>query len=187
MTDSAWNEFQQLLACEGDWLAEAEAVSLPLDGRVAAGYIERNLSALGMLDALEERAADLSDEDNPMVLEMARLDAKLTALVHIINRVLIPDALTRPRHALRFNAIGALLPPELAPAGPSLLLRIRLDGCPSLPLEFPASVERRLPNGRVFVTFETISEALREALERLVFRHHRRRVAVTRQGHVPTT
>ncbi len=192
MTDSAWNEFQQLLACEGDWLAEVDSLSLPLDSRVAAGYIERNLSALGMLDALEERAADLSDEDAPVVLEMARLDAKLTALVHIINRVLIPDALTRPRHALRFNAIGALLPPELAPlqampAGMAVLVRIRLDGCPSLPLEFPASVERRLPNGRVFVTFETISEALREALERLVFRHHRRRVAVTRQGHVPTT
>ena len=187
MTASAWDEFQQLLACDGDWLVETEPLSLPLDGRVAAGYIERNLSALGMLDALEERAPDTSDEDNPLVLEMARLDAKLTALVHIVNRVLVPDALTRPRHPLRFNAIGALLPAELAPAGAAVLVRIRLDGCPSLPLELPASVERRLPNGRVFVTFETISDALREDLERLVFRHHRRRVAVTRQGSVPTT
>ena len=187
MTASAWDEFQQLLACEGEWLAEAEPLVLPLDGRVAAGYLERNLSALGMLDVLEERAADMSDEDNPLVLEMARLDAKLTALVHIINRVLVPDALTRPRHALRFNALGALLPAELAPAGQATLVRIRLDGCPSLPLELPASVERRLPDGRAFVTFETMSEALREGLERLVFRHHRRRVAVTRQGHVPTT
>jgi hypothetical protein len=187
MTASAWDEFQQVLACEGDWLAETEPLSLPLDARVAAGYAERNLSALGMLDVLEERAVEVSDEDGPLMQEMARMDAKLTALVHIINRVLVPDALTRPRHALRFNALGALLPPGLAPAGAALLLRIRLDGCPSLPLELPSSVERRLPDGRVFVTFETIPEALREGLERLVFRHHRRRVAVARQGHVPTT
>jgi hypothetical protein len=187
MTASAWDEFQQLLACDGDWLAEIEPLSLPLDGRVAAGYAERNLSALGMLDVLEERPSDTSDEDDPLVLEIARLDAKLTALVHIVNRVLVRDAVMRPRHALRFNAVGALLPRELAPAGAAALLRIRLDGCPSLPLELPASVERRLPDGRVFVTFETISEALREGVERLVFRHHRRRVAVTRQGHVPTT
>ena len=186
MNASAWDEFQQLLACEGDWLAELEPLALPLDERVAAVYAERNLSALGMLDVLDERSADVSDEDSPLVQDLARMDAKLTALIHIINRVLIPDALTRPRHALRFNALGVLLPPELAPAGEGALLRIRLDGCPSFPLELPVRVERRFPDGRVFATFENHSEHLSEGLERMVFRHHRRRVAVTRQGHVPT-
>lgn len=185
MNASVWDEFQQLLACEGDWLAEAEALALPLDERIAAGYAERNLSALGLLDVLDERTADLSDEDSPLVQDLARMDAKLNALIHIINRVLIPDALTRPRQPLRFNALGALLPPALAPAGEGTLLRIRLDACPSFPLELPARVERRFPDGRVFLTFENHSESLREGLERMVFRHHRRRVAVTRQGHVP--
>lgn len=185
MNASAWDEFQQLLACEGDWLAEVAPLALPLDERVAAGYAERNLSALGMLDVLDERSSDLSDEDSPLVQDLARMDAKLTALIHILNRVLVPDALTRPRHALRFNALGALVPPALAPAGEAALLCIRLDGCPSFPLELPARVERRFPDGQVFLTFETHSEPLREGLERMVFRHHRRRVAVTRQGHVP--
>ena len=185
MNASAWDEFQQLLACEGDWLAELEPLSLPLDERMAAGYAERNLAALGMLDVLDERTAEVSDEDSPLVQDLARMDAKLTALIHIINRVLIPDALTRPRHTLRFNAVGALVPPALALAGEGALLRIRLDACPSFPLELPVRVERRFPDGRVFLTFENHSDALGEGLERMVFRHHRRRVAVTRQGHGP--
>jgi hypothetical protein len=187
MTASPWDEFQQLLACEGDWLAEAEPLALPLDERIAAGYAARNLSALSMLDALEDRAPEPADEDDPLRQELARMDAKLNALIHIINRVLLPDALSRPRQPLRFNALGALLPPALAPAGESMLLRIRLDGCPSLPLELPARVERRFADGQAFVTFETIPDALREGLERMVFRHHRRRVAVTRLAHAPNS
>ncbi|MFC4764342.1 PilZ domain-containing protein [Dyella koreensis] len=180
---NAWDEFQQLLACEGDWLAEAEPLALPLDERIATGYAERNLSALTMMAVLEERRAEPLDDDSPLMQEVARMDAKLTALIHIINHVLIPDALVRPRHALRFNAMGAVLPSALAVAGDTLLLRLRFDACPSLPLELPACVQRRFDDGSQFVLFETISDALREGLERMVFRQHRRRVAVTRQGH----
>jgi len=185
MNTTTWEAFQQHLACEGEWLAETELLSLPLEERVATGYAERNLSALTMMAGLEERGAEASDDDSPLMQEVARMDAKLTALIHIINHVLIPDALVRPRHALRFNAMGAVLPAALAVAGDALLLRLRFDACPSLPLELPSRVQRRFDDGSQFVLFETNSDALREGLERMVFRQHRRRVAVARQGHAP--
>ena len=65
--------------------------------------------------------------------------------------------------------------------GRDVLLRLRFDVCRSLPLELPAQVERRFDDGRVFVVFAPLSDVLGDAIERLVFRHHRRKVAEARQ------
>jgi hypothetical protein len=60
-------------------------------------------------------------------------------------------------------------------------VRLRFDVCRSLPLELAAKVERRLGDGQVFVVFAAPGDVLGDAIERLVFRHHRRKVAETRQ------
>ncbi|HTM27885.1 MAG TPA: PilZ domain-containing protein [Rhodanobacter sp.] len=45
-----------------------------------------------------------------------------------------------------------------------------------------ARVERQFDDGRVFVVFAPHGDALSDAIERLVFRHHRRKVAGARQS-----
>jgi hypothetical protein len=180
MDASSWDEFEQRVSCDESLHVDSEAMPWPDAQAHQARLAERNLNTLSAIAALEERYAE-TDDDNPLMLEIQRMDAKLTALVDIVNHLLVPASVLPPRHALRFNAIGALLPAALVPAGDALIVRLRFDVCRSLPLELAARVERRLDNGHVFVVFAAPGDVLGDAIERLVFRHHRRKVAETRQ------
>lgn len=182
MTASTWNEFEQRLACEDSWRADSQALAWPVPEAMALRLAERNGAALATVAALEERRNDSADDDNPVMQELQRLDAKLNALIDMINRVATPADTLPPRHALRFNAVGAVLPGPLVPPGDALLLRLHFDACPSVPLELPARVERRFDDGRAFVAFHALSDGVCASLERLVFRHHRRKVAGARQA-----
>jgi len=182
MTASAWDEFEQRLACEDSWHADSQALAWPLPEGLAPRLAERNTAALASVAALEERRADSNDDDSPVMQELSRLDAKLNALIDMINRVATPADALPSRHALRFNAIGAVLPAALVPSGEALLLRLRFDACPGVPLELPSRVERRFDDGRAFVAFHALGDGVAASLERFVFRHHRRKVAGARQA-----
>jgi len=181
MQDVAWQAFSERVSCEGQWHADCVTIDWPLPAVRANQLVERAVTVLASIAALEDRRAETVDDDNPLLQEMQRLDAKLTALVDIVNQLLVPADALPPRQLLRFNAVGALLPATLMPSGEALLLRLRFDVCRSLPLELAARVERVFDDGRVFVAFSPLSDVLGDAIERLVFRHHRRKVAVARQ------
>jgi hypothetical protein len=181
MTASTWNEFEQRLACEDSWHADSQALAWPVPEALSLRLAERNAAALATVAALEERRADGADDDNPVMQELVRLDAKLNALIDMINRMALPADALPPRQALRFNAIGAVLPAALVPPGEALLLRLRFDACPGVPLELPARIERRF-DGHAFVAFHALGEGVATSLERFVFRHHRRKVAGARQA-----
>lgn len=181
MTDALWLAFSERV-CVDDQLRLA---LLPRgDGASSLAQLgERNLSTLASIAAIEERRADSADDDSPVLQELARLDAKLNALVDIVNRLLVPTSALPARAHVRFNAIGALVPAALLPAeGDAVCMRIHLDACPSLPLELPARVRRRLDDGLAFLAFEPLGDAAADAIERFVFRHHRRKVAEARQS-----
>lgn len=184
MTDALWLAFSERV-CVDDRLRVAvlprDDESVPL-----AQLAERNVSALASIAAIEERRTDGTEEDSPVLQELARLDAKLNALVDIVNRLLLPANALPERVPVRFNVVGALLPAALLPVagveGQEISLRIHLDACPSLPLELPARVRRWLDDGQCFVVFEPPGETAADAIERFVFRHHRRKVAEARQS-----
>lgn len=182
MSASAWEQFEQRLACEEHWHADGRPLDWPVPEDTLARLAERNAAALATVAALEERRAESADDDNPVVQELLRLDAKLNALIDMVNRLALPPDALPPRQALRFNAIGAVLPAALAPADGALLLRLRFDACPGVPLELAARVERRFDDARVFVAFHGVGDGVAASLERLVFRHHRRKVAGARQS-----
>jgi hypothetical protein len=182
MDMNPWDEFEQRLSCEASWYADSAPLEWPLSETLVQRLTERNTAALATLAALDERRADSTEDDSPVMQELVRLDAKLTALVDIVNRLVLPDNHLPPRQPIRFNALGAVLPAALVPAGDALLLRLRFDVCRSLPLELPARPVRQLADGEVFVAFEALGESVAASLERLVFRQHRRKVAVTRQA-----
>ncbi|MEW9625465.1 PilZ domain-containing protein [Rhodanobacter geophilus] len=181
MTASSRDEFDQRLSSEEQLHADSEPLAWPPPPDLLQRLAERNANTLATLAALEERRTDLGDDDNPLMQEMLRMDAKLTALVEIVNLLLAPAATLPPRRALRFNAVGALLPPALVPPGDGLLLRLHFDACRSLPLELAGRVVHVLDDGRSFVEFAPQGDATGDAIERLVFRHHRRKVAEARQ------
>jgi hypothetical protein len=182
MTTSSWNDFEQRVSSEENLHVDSEPLVWPPSQERLLSFAERNASTLAAIAALEERRADGGEDDSPLMQEMLRMDAKLTALVDIVNHLLIPTDTLPPRQSLRFNAVGALLPAALVPPGDALLLRLRFDPCRSMPLVLAARVERQFDDGRVFVVFAPQGDALSDAIERLVFRHHRRKVAGARQS-----
>ena len=181
MNSGRWEEFEQRLSVEESLHADGEPLAWPPPQTQLLWLAERNTNTLAAIAALEERRADLAEDDSPLMQEMLRMDAKLTALVDIVNQLLVPASTLPPRQWLRFNAIGALLPASLVPVGDAMLLRLRFDLCHSLPLELPAQIYRRFDDGRVFVVFTPLGDVLGDTIERLVFRHHRRKVAEARQ------
>lgn len=182
MQDDAWLTFSERVSCEDDCHFDCEPLENPLSPAQALRQSERNAHVLATIGALEEHHADAGEDDSPLMQEMLRMDAKLNALIEIVNHLLVRGGDLSPRQSLRFNAIGAVLPAAAVPAGrTSLLLRLRFDVCRSLPLELAARVERALDDGRIFVVFAPQSDAVSDAIERLVFRHHRRKVAEARQ------
>ena len=182
MTDDLWLAFSGRVSVEGALRVRCEPLESMPDRTALARLAERNLSTLASIAAIEERRAEVADEDSPVLQELARLDAKLNALVDIVNRLLAAPESLPTRNRLQFNAVGALAPTALVPAAEVVMLALHFDACPSLPLELPARVLRRVGEGRIFLAFEPCGDALGEALERLVFRLHRRKVAETRQS-----
>ncbi|HEX5306506.1 MAG TPA: PilZ domain-containing protein [Dyella sp.] len=181
MTDALWLAFSERV-CVDDRL-RVSVLSRTADATPLPQLVERNLSTLATITAIEERRAEGTEEDSPVLQELARLDAKLNALVDIVNRLLLPAEALPERVAVRFNAVGAVLPAALlAAAGEAICLRIHLEACPSLPLELPARVLRRFDDGLAFAAFEPLGDALADAIERFVFRQHRRKVAESRQS-----
>jgi len=182
LTPGGWDDFEQRVSCEESLHADCEPLAWPPSQGRLQQLSDRNANTLAAIAALEERRADTGEDDSPLMQEMLRMDAKLTVLVEIVNNLLVPGSVLPPRQLLRFNALGAILPAGLAPTGGGLLLRIRFDLCRSLPLELAVRVERQFDDGRVFVAFAPLGDAVGDAIERLVFRHHRRKVAGARQS-----
>lgn len=181
MNTSSWDDFEQRVSSEESLHVDSVAIAWPLPSTQQLRLVERNANTLAAVAALEERRADIGEDDSPLMQELLRMDAKLTALVDIVNQLLVPSGDLPPRQSLRFNAIGAVLPAALVPQDQtSLLLRLRFDVCRSLPLELAARVERQFDDGRVFVVFASQGDVVGDAIERLVFRHHRRKVAEAR-------
>jgi hypothetical protein len=101
--------------------------------------------------------------------------------MEIVNRLLLPQSSLPPRMSLRFNALGAVLPWDcLPPVGQPVLLKLHFDVCRALPLELPGTRQAGPTDGKGFVAFDGVSEPVRDEIERLVFRQHRRQVAEAR-------
>ena len=71
MTASAWNEFEQRLACEDSWHADSQALAWPLPEGLAQRLAERNTAALASVAALEERRVESADDDSPVLIRSA--------------------------------------------------------------------------------------------------------------------
>ena len=129
---SPWDDFEQRVSCEECLHVDSEPLAWPPPADRQLRMVERNANTLTAIAALEERAVESGEEDNPLMQEMLRMDAKLTALVDVVNQLLVPVESLPPRQTLRFNVVGALIPGVLLPIvalGPVSRLRYRLlDG-----------------------------------------------------------
>ena len=181
MHDASWQDFSERVTYDDGLHASCVALPDGLGDLQRAAMRDRNLSVLGTLAVFNERRSEAADEESPLGQDMQRLDSKLNVLMAMLDQLLQRDTQLPPRVRVSFNALGALLPVSLWPAGQECaLVRLHFDGCLALPLELAARRVQERDADHVFVSFEIADEATCDAIERLVFRHHRRKVAERR-------
>ena len=165
--------------------------SMPLawaDGRPEGGLeLARmnadNLQLLGAEASLEEaRVHDaIKDESPALAHELQRLEFKLNILLRLTADLAVQHNPLPPRQPVRLSSrglewIGAAVP-KIGTAG---LAALYINPALPQPLKIPCTVvgERTLEGRRVAqLRFEGLSEAVADALEKLIFRHHRRLIA----------
>lgn len=140
---------------------------------------------LQALAVIEDSRGEDPDEHGPLGTALARIEARLDLLTTLVGNLLQGPGADPPR-LLRWSARGACLP-VAAPvaAGDAGVLRLQpADAVPQvLRLPVRAIACRGEPGAlQAWLRFEALSPGLESALERHLFRIHRRAVAGQRRA-----
>lgn len=144
---------------------------------------ERVLAAIAVI----EESGTVANEDNdPVLAEIQNLDAKLRLLMDMVQTLYQQQAEQGPASEFVMSAEGIEITGEgKAPAaGEQGLIALHLDSYVARPLRLPAEVlglETEGSRWTARLRFTIESEVLAGALEKHVFRRHRRAVAGARK------
>jgi hypothetical protein len=186
MTDHAWQSFLDRITWEGTVHVACERLDAPLDPARRTRLEELNTGVLTTLGLLGERTAGETSADEGVAAALGRIDAKVDALLEMFNRHLAASVQLPPRHPVRFNQRGILIEQwQSAPEEQAVLVRMHFDACVGLPLELPGRVGAAPGGQGAFVAFDEPAEGIREGIEHLVFRQHRRQLAEARRESQP--
>lgn len=154
--------------------------ALPSDPQLTA----LNLSNEALVRACEglEETHRPTEESPELAHELARLDAKMNLVLELLGDWLLAQGKHPAACHVRFNASGIEWSSPEGPA-PDTLAELSVYVCAAFPK--PMVVYGRVVASeavadgltRTLVRFEGVSDSLRDGLERLIFRRHRREVA----------
>jgi Atypical PilZ domain, cyclic di-GMP receptor len=142
--------------------------------------------ALQALAVFEEMPREPVNDSNQAGQELVHLQTKVDVLLSLVGRLLAQQPGAAVRHSLVLRATGCeWAGPDAERVKPGETGYLSIYANPSLPLALRlpgktlGSVERS--GGRWLQThFECLSPAVASGLEKLVFRRHRRQVALTK-------
>lgn len=173
--------FGEALACEevrpaGFEPATPDAAALHAEALRAETFLQA-------LALVEDGRGEEPEEHGPATLALQRIEARLDLLTVLVAGLLHGTDRDPPR-ALRWSALGASLPGADAPVGSIGWFRLqpsdRLPQTLRLPVRVLAA-EAAGDTRRLWLRFEGLPPALAAALERHLFRQHRREVAERRR------
>jgi hypothetical protein len=154
------------------------------DGLELARLNAANMQLLGAEASLNEvRIHDaLKDESAALVQELQRLEFKMNVLLRLTAQLAVQHQALPPRQRLRLSASGVEWESTEAPAvGTTGLVHLYVNAALPEPLMLPCVVagERSGAAARIAeLRFAGVSEVVGELIEKLIFRHHRRLIAV---------
>ncbi len=181
MTQDAWQSFNDRITWDGPVHIACESLDAPLEAAALTRLEELDAGVLATLGILGERGGSEPSEDDTAAA-IARIDAKLNVLLEMFNRHLLGHMQMPPRRQVRFNARGILIEGWTPPApGAAMMVRMHFDACLGLPLELPGRVAQAPASAGGFVTFDKLDEDIRQGIEHVVFRQHRRLLAETKR------
>jgi hypothetical protein len=164
-----------------------EVLSALPDSSVISRLNERNDSLLQSLMISDDKFIDVDPDLEPLAMEIQRLDQKMTLLTELLSDLLRGQLALPAETTLRIAAEGVswVNNDDVLPQGQFLKLDLYL--LPDVPraLQFigrviSAEPSRVEPACRITVSFVGLSDAVDSQLGKLVFRHHRREVAMAR-------
>ncbi len=151
---------------------------------------ELNEEVLRTITLLDEHFSEMNDEHDVTTQGLQRIDFKLNLVLDLVGQVLaynltLPDAVS-----VSFNT-DAVQWEGLSAPDPGTMVKIELYVSRKYPraIVLYGKVQAVQPLAGTFKTgviLEGLSEIARDGLDKLIFRHHRRRVAHARRiNHVP--
>ena len=156
----------------------------PASGAETARANEYNESLLKAVAVLDEPPLYREEPSGDIEQGLSRIDAKLDFILGLLGDVLMRESGFPAAMPVRYSAEWLRWRPggETLPVGAELSVDLYVNPRIPRPLRLFGRVAERDDAGNVTVYLEAMSPAVREALDRLVFRHHRRAVAQRRQG-----
>jgi len=177
-TDAAL--FDHVLSCEASLPADFS----PDAGRGRLAHAQSLLRAVAMIEDMGAHERPHEHDELPPFNQ--RMEAKLDLNLLLLGRVLEQTTPALPVRGVRWSLRGARLQhlegdePHPAP-GSEGVLRIQLCDWLPEPLQLPARV-LAADAAHLWLRFPAFTSALSDALERHLFRQHRRQIARVRMG-----
>ncbi|MFP7722184.1 PilZ domain-containing protein [Lysobacter sp. A3-1-A15] len=155
----------------------------PMDMRAACLRSEGLLRALAVVE--DSRGIEDNEEYDPANAAHHRLEAKVDLLTALMARLVRSQEPSDPIRTVRWSALGVCLPTDTA-RSPGTTGTFRIQPSDWLPesLELPATVLASVDDPadpRLWLRFGPLTPALESALQRHLFRVHRREVAEARR------
>jgi len=174
--------FDETLSCELALLAEFRIGSAV----IRPGTAETLLRSVALVE--DARGDDGHDDRSDATLQVQRLEAKLDLVMVLLGRLVRQSSQDLPLRPLRWSRRGIRLEQGArSGAAPGSMGVIRLQPCDWLPdhIDLPVVIVAEAANGAgahyLWLRFEGLSDALEMALERHLFRLHRRQIAEARR------
>jgi hypothetical protein len=179
-----------VLSCEEQvplaWWSEAQPWSAPELARTYQAALARLNAVLGVG---EGHGLEVPDDAGPRLQDLLRLEARLNLLMAMVGELLAAQRPPPPTVPVRLSGHWIEWPDAAPPpVGAELRVAVYLNPFAPDPVVLPGRVERveqDIPLSTVRAVFVDPPPAVESALEKLVFRYHRRRVAEQRKSHGP--
>ena len=154
----------------------------PLD---LAKFDANNEEVLRFIDVLDEHPIESSVEHSNINQELTKIEVKFDLLLNLVTQLLSVYFPLPPSVHVKLTPSGLQwISTEAINPGEYGQIEIYMSSrCPRA-LVFPARIELNEKDGaeyRISAQFSEMSGSIRERLERLIFRHHRRGVALARR------
>jgi len=175
--------FDDAIAC--DEVRQASFIPGEQDQACSQLHNARGEAFLQAVAVVEDSRSEDPDEHTPAGLVLSRIEARLDLLTNLVAALVQYRGHSDNGQQLRWSALGACLRvPEAVDAGAAGTFQIQpVDWLPQT-LQLPASVvacAQENDGARLWLRFEGLSPGLSSALERHLFRVHRRAIAESRR------
>jgi len=164
-----------------------EALASPPTFNDFMRFDDRNTSLLKTLASEDQSRREPEPSLEALMQEIDRLDQKLNLISELLADLVRREVVVPVAQVFRLSSAGVSFAPHQAPvSAPGTWVKVSLFLLPNVPrpLVFAgkgvATDSAFVPSDWQTVVFEQVNEVVESSLDRLVFKHHRREVAMRR-------